>query len=263
MPTNSSITRIQRGVRHRISRIIAPRSSEELARSRAYYPQQESCQIPYLWFLFSRFLGERESGTFVEVGAYDGTFVSNTWGLAERGWNGFMLEPVPYLAERCRANHSTHPHIEVIESAIGAPGTDSITLKLAGTLTTGNADVFAEYSTIDWASDALTTSQVVVPCQTLNDFLDSRSIVEGFEVLVVDVEGLETEVFAGFDLSKWRPRLLIIELADTHPDLSTTAGKDAQLGLHILDSGYHIVFKDCINTVFVRRDVWMEAVAQA
>ena len=131
-----------------------------------YYPQQPSCQIPNAWWLFSMFLGERRNGYFVEVGAYDGVFVSNTWGLAVREWEGLMLEPVPHLARLCRDNHSNHPWVRVIESAAGPVDSSQLTLHLAGTLTTANSEAFEEYADVDWAKSALTSKTIAVPSQT-------------------------------------------------------------------------------------------------
>ena len=44
-------------------------------------------------------------GTFVEIGAYDGESFSNTSFLADLGWNGLYVEPVPKFAALCRARH--------------------------------------------------------------------------------------------------------------------------------------------------------------
>jgi FkbM family methyltransferase len=224
-----------------------------------FYAQQPSCQVSGLWFLYERFLGKRTEGCFVEVGAYDGVFASNTWGLALRGWRGLMIEPIPALAELCRANHAEHPGVAVREVAIGAPGMSHVTLQLAGTLTTANPNLAAEYADVDWASPYLSDQRLDAPCVTLGDLLSEEAIARGFDVLVVDVEGFEKQVFAGFDLKLWGPKMLLVELADTHPDLLATCCSDAKLGLFIQDAGYQVVFKDSINTVFVRHDVWSDA----
>lgn len=250
------LDQLQRGLRTRVARLIAPPEGT-LEAAAPYYPQQATCQIPQLGYLLSRFLGEHGHGTFVEVGAYDGVFVSNTWGLAERGWRGIMAEPVPSLAAQCRGNHAAHPGVTVVETAVGPPDQREVTLHLAGTLTTANADAFKDYESIDWAATSLTDETVVVPCRTLDELLADQAVGPGFEVLVVDVEGFEAQVFEGFDLPRWRPQMLIVELVETHPDLSATAGGgDAALGRRIVDAGYVVAFKDHINTVFVHDDVW-------
>lgn len=251
---------VQRGIRSRVARLIGPKVVQSPS-SDGYYPQQPTCQIPHLAFLFSRFLGDRTDGLFVEVGAYDGVFVSNSWGLAERGWRGLMAEPVPALAQACRTNHSNHPGVTVIERAVGPEDDRDVRLQVAGTLTTANPDAFLEFEKVDWAVGALTDEVVVVKSQRLDTLLEEHGAPEGFDLLGVDVEGFEAEVFAGFDLARWRPKMLIVELLDTHPDLLLTSRSDAELGRRILDVGYVVVFKDQINTVFVRDDVYEAAYA--
>jgi len=253
-----TIARVLLGVRLRAARWLQPQEPPTRAET-AYYPQQRTCQIPELWFIFERLLGQRQRGYFVEVGAYDGVFVSNTWGLAARGWQGLMLEPVPQMAALCRTNHAGHPKLQVVERAIGPAGQSEVRLHIAGTLTTANPDMFHEYEDLNWARASLTTEEIVVPCSTLDEVLAEFGVPVGFDVLVVDVEGFETEVFSGFDLSAWMPSLLIVELADMHPDLAQTAARDAALGESVLAAGYCIAFKDHVNTVFVREELWRTA----
>jgi len=224
-------------------------------RSDPYYPRQKSCQIPNLEFLFEKFFGQRETGTFVEIGAHDGVLVSNTWGLAARGWQGWMVEPVPNLAARCRLNHEFHKDVKVFDQAIGSAETNEVTLFVADALTTANPELFEEYSTLPWATSSLSQEKITVPSTTLDDFLARCEVPVGFDVLVVDVEGFEAAVFSGFQVNLWQPKMMIVELADTHPDLTVTAKSDYELSSKLQSEGYTIVYKDSINTVFVRQGI--------
>lgn len=242
---------------HALRRMFALRKKEiEVLHSSEFFPSQASCQIPNLGMLFSKFLGEREFGTFVEIGANDGISCSNTWGLAERGWTGFMVEPIPKSALACKENHRNHPRVTTYQYAIGNLDGTNLKLALAGMLTTANPDLQAEYLLTDWAAPFVTNEEVVIQSKKLDTFLVEIGIEKGFDVLVVDVEGFESQVFAGFSLSLWRPKMLIVELADTHPDLNSTSKVDARLGKEIVRANYNIVYKDSINTVFIRDDVW-------
>ncbi len=224
--------------------------------SNEFFPSQPSCQIPNLDFLFRQFLGERELGKFVEIGANDGISCSNSWGLAERGWTGFMVEPIPKSALSCKENHSDHPRVSVYQYAIGNLDDATLKLAVAGMLTTANPKLQAEYSVTAWAAPFITREEVVIQSKKLDTFLDEIGIEKGFDLLVVDVEGFEGQVFAGFSLGLWQPKMIIVELADVHPDLKSTSKEDARLGKKISASGYAIVYKDAINTVFIRDDVW-------
>ena len=256
----SQVSKLTDGVRRRLAGAIVPKEKPDLEFEKSvYYPQQPTCQIPNLWMLYTRFLGENEGGYFVEVGAYDGIFVSNTWGLAERKWGGLMIEPVPHLAEFCRENHRSHPGVQIVEVGVGSVDSGELNLHIAGTLTTANVGVFSEYADIAWASPSLSSQIIRVGSDTLNLILRNHNVPVGFDVLVVDVEGYETHVFSGFSMTEWKPKMMIVELADTHPDLNATATADAHLGSAIIDAGYRIVFKDSINTVFIRQDIWETA----
>jgi hypothetical protein len=97
----------------------------------------------------------------------------------------------------------------------GAPWTE---LRLAGKLLTRNENFYSAYQNISWAKDLLTDLKVVVPIATLNPALNECEIPCGFELLVADVEGREPEVFAEFDLARWKPKILIVQLQDYHPE---------------------------------------------
>jgi len=49
-----------------------------------------------LWQVFKR----RHHGYFIEVGAYDGITLSNTYFLEQMGWTGLLVEPIPELCQR-------------------------------------------------------------------------------------------------------------------------------------------------------------------
>ncbi len=228
--------------------------------ARAFYEPTDTCQIRYLGSLYEAVFGQRRDGFFVEVGAFDGISFSNSSCLAAVGWRGVLVEPVPTFAARCRERYADNPRVQVCECAVGADDRE-IELIVGGPLTTANELLAREYLDVGWAKnqmrDANTTS---VRQRTLDQLLSDESVEPGFEVLVVDVEGYEQAVFASFDLECWWPQMVIVELADTHPDLTVTRAGDAQLARRLVDQGYDVLYKDVINTVFVRRDRWHPAV---
>lgn len=253
--------RISKAARRRLATLVSP-DKVPLTPMPTWYPQQRACQIPELWFLFERFFGTREHGQFVEIGANDGVYVSNTWGLAVRGWQGLMAEPVADLAEACRANHANHSGISVVTTAVGIHGQREVELSVAGPLSTASQHTYNEYQHLDWVSTHAAPTSVKVPCTTLDELLRVHGVPLGFDLLVIDVEGFETEVMSAFDLDRWRPTMIIIELADAHPDLVSTASKDHEIARTISASGYEIAYKDSINTVFVTSECWASTLAK-
>jgi len=224
-----------------------------------FYQPSSSCQIPTLAFLYELFIGQRNDGTFVEVGAFDGESFSNTSCLADAGWRGVYVEPIPEFAERCRARHHNNRQVSIVNAAIGDT-TGRTRIAVGGPLSTVCSDVADEYQHISWAQQEFATPRTLdVPLLTLNRLLEDERIQPGFDVLSIDVEGYEEAVFSGFDLDRWRPHLLIVELADTHSELTTKRSGHAALSRRICSARYGIVYKDAINTMFADEGAWNAA----
>lgn len=226
------------------------------AKRAGYYSPPDSCQVRGLASLYELFFGKSDAGLFVEVGAFDGISFSNTSCLAEVGWTGLLIEPVPAFAALCRARYAHNPRVQVVEVAAGATSGE-IDLLVAGTLTTANAELAAEYSEVPWAAGSAADAHTITVAQRpLDDILSEAEVVPEFEVLVVDVEGYEHDVFKGFDVDRWRPALIIAELAHTHPDLKSTRRQDLVLSRELVSAGYDVCYKDSVNTIFARADHW-------
>lgn len=218
-----------------------------------FYVPGPSCQIAGLSSIYETAFGKRRDGVFVEVGAFDGEANSNTAFLADIGWRGLYIEPVPEFAAACRARHAAN-NVEVINVAAGATA-GRVEFQIARALTTSVAAVASAQRELDWAQGSLTDRRIEAPVLALEQLVSAAGIPAGFEILVVDVEGAETAVFDGFDIAKWRPQMMIVELADDHPDfgrIEEIAAPAAVLRRRLGESGYKTIYRDAINTVFVR-----------
>lgn len=217
----------------------------------SFYPTVGSCQIPHLGFLFESCFGQKRDGFFIEVGGFDGLMFSNSRGLAMAGWSGHILEPVPAFANECRRNFREYANISIHELAV-SDRCGNLELVVRGPLTTSSRAQAEEYEKLPWARGEEKAGTIIVPCTTLNGFLSEVNVDPDFDVLIVDVEGTEPDVFSGFSLEIWCPKMMIVELADFHPDLPDKSGRYRELRERILDQGYRVIYKDHINTVFAR-----------
>ena len=68
---------------YKIRNFILPDSSQKDKID--FYGLSPTCQIPKLNTIYEMYFGQKNNGCFVEVGAYDGEYVSNTSG--EVNWN--------------------------------------------------------------------------------------------------------------------------------------------------------------------------------
>jgi FkbM family methyltransferase len=62
------------------------------------------------------------TGSFLDIGAFDGKALSNTYRLVELGWSGVCVEPSPCVFVRLAELHKDNPKISLVNAAI-TPGT--------------------------------------------------------------------------------------------------------------------------------------------
>lgn len=194
--------------------------------------------------MFQECFGYIHDGTFVEVGAYDGKTYSHTWGLATLGWRGVYVEPVPDLFRQCCDNHLGHANVNVLRCAAGSAN--------------GTAALFIDENSVCGSTlnpEAVKNpTGLTVTMRTLDSILESQMILPGFELLSIDVEFAELEVLVGFDLGRWLPKMVIIELCEHHggEKQEMSAPLRAHCDVLFREHGYRKIFSDAINGIFVR-----------
>lgn len=219
------------------------------------YKTVDTCQIENLGEIYEMYFGYPSKGYFVEVGAYDGEFASNTCFLADHGWEGLYIEPIYDHYLKCMKRHDKN-NVTVANVAIGLEEGEK-TIYYGDTLTTLDKDQVERYSEIDWAQH-IRFSETVCDQMRLDTLMVKVEVPKEFDILVVDVEGKESEVFKTFDLDEWKPKMLIVELEDEHPSFQkyeTLVEDIKNLREYISEKGYQEIFKDHINTVFIRGDL--------
>jgi len=218
------------------------------------YDTVETCQIENLSEIYEQYFGYPSKGYFVEVGAYDGEFASNTCFLADHGWEGLYIEPIYEHYLKCMKRHDKN-NVTIANVAIGLDEGET-TIYYGDTLTTLDRDQVDRYSEIDWAQH-ISFRETVCDQMRLDSLMEKLEVPKEFDILVVDVEGKESEVFQTFDLDEWKPKMLIVELEDEHPSFQKYENLISEIKTlreFIIDKGYVEIFKDYINTVFVRKD---------
>jgi FkbM family methyltransferase len=170
-----------------------------------------------------------EKGFFVEVGAADGVLFSNTlWLERAKGWHGVLVEPDPRWHIRDR------PNCLVERVAIGQPGTISFGLMPNPTHSGILRSCMSRFS---------------VPSSPLTAILDKHRI-EKLDVLSIDSEGTETEVWKTLDLNRWRPAIVIVEwntegLPDKRAEINSVWHSDGYELITQLGGNY--IFRDCFK----------------
>ena len=226
-----------------------------------FYLPPPTCQVPNMGGKWEALFGRRTTGYFVEVGAYDGESFSNTSCLADVGWSGLYVEPIAEFAEKCRLRHAENAGVSVVVAA-AAEAAGETEIFVGDTLTTIVGEQVEDYEKIDWAKGLHQGQKRKIATETLDTLLGRVGAPTGFDVLVVDVEGAEDRVLAGFDLEMWKPKALLIELEDEHPDFrdnDRVVRQATAVRRRLESAGYRIYFRDHINSLYVRADVLDQA----
>jgi FkbM family methyltransferase len=204
------------------------------------YTVPESCQIPSLPTLYEKYFGIKTHGVFVEVGANDGEMWSNTCGLADIGWKGFYIEPLPDKAKECKIRHANN---DVVVSQI------AIALEEGQTTLYRSNDEWAAGSTLLSAAEAqvyagkFDPETYTVNTLRLDTYLKDNNVNPEFDLLSIDTEGTDIAVLQSMDVEYWKPTMIIIE---THSSVDKT-----RIITDILRTLYTRVYEDSVNCIFV------------
>lgn len=113
-----------------------------------------------------------DAGTFVEVGAMDGIFFSNTWSLAVRGWSGVAIE-ANEAAYRCLAQRYRNSRVRTVYQTLALSGPKGLVATLQGEGVNNIDYVNIDVDGIDWDlfEDVATLSPKVICIEAASETL--------------------------------------------------------------------------------------------
>jgi FkbM family methyltransferase len=187
-----------------------------------------------------RALGHVQQGLYVDVGAQHPRIDSISRAFYERGWRGIHVEPVPAFADMLRQDR---PDETVLQVALGAA---EGFLELNVFPDTGLSTAIPGYAERHRLERGYATERITVPMLTLESAL---AALAGKDVhwLKIDVEGFEEQVLRGWDSTRLRPWVLVIEA--TIPNSPAT---DHEKWEHLVTAaGYRYVYFDGLNRFYI------------
>ncbi len=189
-------------------------------------------------------LDGQTEGLYIECGAFDGESFSVSYAFDAMGWDGLLVEAIPERAEQCR---KARPHAKVEHTALGRPGAGpTTTFTVADDMWGG----MLSYATTDQEhinSLAQTPKRsVTVPMTTMDALLAKHFDGRRVDAAVIDVEGGELDLLAGFDLNRWKPKVLLLE--------DNQGGRDPRLETYMKSQPYTLLGWLEVNRIYVHND---------
>lgn len=168
------------------------------------------------------------NGFYVVCGGNDGYGFDPTYYLERfRNWKGVIIEPLPTAAKLCKNNR---PNSQVFEYALVSNDYQESYIDLYDcnfmSVTQATQYDIEEWMRSGEEAQNITAKKLKVPAITLNKLIVDNSIETKIDLLVIDVEGSEEEVLRGFDLDKYKPEHILVEI---HNDSLRTAIEDVLL----------------------------------
>ena len=168
------------------------------------------------------FFDDRKGGVFVDLGCYHWKNHSTTYYLeAHLGWSGVGIDALPWLRAGYEKNRKATRFVNYLVS--DQSGGVEI-LFAAGPLST------TDEARIEAWMPGKQRKPIEVPRITLNDLLDEAGVTK-IDFLSIDIEGGEAGALVGFDIGRFQPALVCIEVAPKNRE---------QVAKYFAENGYEL-----------------------
>jgi FkbM family methyltransferase len=190
--------------------------------------------------------------TFIEVGAFDGTTMSNIHPHAtNRGWHGLVIEPLPGPFAALQKSYKGFPAITPLQIAIGETDGTLPFYSVAseengweGMLSSTDRDTILSQQNL--VADIETrVTELTVESKTLATVCHEHRIAH-LDLLMVDAEGTDDIVVQSIDFAAIPPTLILLE----HKHI--TNDRLFALDSVLLDNGYERIGL-WLDTIYVRK----------
>jgi len=193
--------------------------------------------------IIAALLGTRSAGFYVDVGCHHPYRLSNTLRLYKHGWTGLVIDGNPQAIQLFRKFRPRDTGVCAVVSDHRAKVTFSVDLDEPAISTIASEPPMKDGP--NFGASAI--RDVQVQTVTLEELFVQYCVPAQFDLLSIDVETHNLEALRSFDLSSFRPRLIVVE-TDADVDSRINGAVQGYLG----QRGYRRVAYALRNAYFVR-----------
>ena len=193
-----------------------------------------------------------KNGFYIEVGAHDGQYQSNTIDLEKNlEWNGLLIEPNNDIFKKCMVNRSIEKNIFVNcalvsfsypEKTVCGSFLDDGKCTQEGQITNHAAPHFDPDKLKELEDIKNTRSITCVEAKTLQEILDFHEI-HHIDLLSLDVETYEEEALRGIDFNKNSPKFMLIETGNSRI-------REKNIDEYLLQFNYEMLYREENDTFY-------------
>lgn len=191
----------------------------------------------------ARLFKESEVGAYIDVGCNHPWRFSNTYYFYLKGWSGVCIDPLPGLSSIYAKKRPRDQFIEVGVSKY--PSTLDYFMFNDSAINSFDQE---RSEKLDGLGDFKLINKVKVSTLPLKDILQKIVISDlPLKLMSIDVEGLDYEVLESNDWEKYRPKVLIIEVAAV--DIGSLV--DHPIYKFLVNKNYSFYAKTGLSLIFI------------
>lgn len=177
--------------------------------------------------------GQDFKGNILELGANDGVTLSNSRFFLENGWTGFLVEASKNAYERLIS--VTEKKHKCFNVALGASDCKIKFHESKNHLNQGDVSLVSSIISTEtdrWKSSGVEFEEYEVDCLCWDTFVQTNDLgTTSFDVISIDIEGMDYEILTQMDLKKLNCKVLCVEF--NGKDLEKYSSYVGQFGLSL------------------------------
>ena len=229
-----------------------PLMLERKREARQFLPFQQRRKISYsqfgedivvdsiLWYLHIH------KPLYLDIGAYDPKFLSNTFYFYKRGGGGVCVEPDP---SRRSAFTRVRRRDQCLSVGVGKEDKEAVPFYVLSEPSLSTFDkTNAEQH--EATGSAKIRRVITVPVYSINTLIE-KYLLRCPDFLSVDVEGIDLEILQAVDFNRFRPAVICVETIDFY-----TQAKQTEVLDFLRSQGYRLQADTVINSILVDSFAW-------
>lgn len=186
--------------------------------------------------------------TYLDIGAFNPVFISNTALFYKKGCRGINVEANPNLIHSFFKHRPKDVNLNV---GVGTPGKLDFYILSDATLSSFSK---VEVDAIINQGKAKLQEVVQVEILDINELLRRYNNGEPVDFLSLDVEGLDEQILHSLDFEKYAPKVICVEAAEYSP-IGAGARRDTMIK-YLVSKNYYEYANTNLNAIMIRRDFW-------
>lgn len=195
--------------------------------------------------------------SYLDIGANEPRYISNTYYFYKRGSRGVLVEPNPYL---CKKLQQVRPKDVILQTGVGFSDVSHADFYLFPDYANG-LSTFSEKEAKHWEQVGMKgmgkipiEKIIQIPLTPVNTILEKYFSSQPPNFVSIDVEGLDIEILKSLDFNRYRPDVFCVETIAYDTDQKPYKLED--IIAFMISKEYKVYADTWVNTIFCRKDLF-------